>query len=514
MITGNIAGNFLDNPFFKTFITKLRPSYKLPPRNSKYANTLVPAEFDRVQLAVKKATNETDFLSMSSDGWTDVNGSRLINIIVHTPKPYLFNSINATSDAHDGVFICKVLSSEIEKLGPQKIVALVTDNAPNMKAAWKLINQSYPWIVCEGCKAHGVDLAAKDLCKLDFVSEIVNKCIEVAKFFRKTVPKLVLEELQRSTVGRSHVIPLPSNTRWSSTWRLLESIKKNESCLKSCIWLPKIVDDKELRKNMNRLTELRQILCEDRHFWKQLSLIEELLHPFKTAISSIEGSVVDVRKSYKIVETSFDKANEIATKFSADEMEEITEILDNRRDFCRSDLVHLLELLDPTERGQNLSAEEDEIAMMLLTNKILRNPVFAGRESQALVEIAQFKSKTGVFESRHWAWKAVENGRLEAVSFWPGFFSDTVLSTVFKSLQMIPVTSAASERNWSIRGAIHTDVRNRLAVETTSKLTYIKHNLILEHCDLFKIDRQRNAKEPNEEVFVEDDDDEIIIDDF
>jgi hypothetical protein len=53
-----------------------------------------------------------------------------------------------------------------------------------MKASWKLLEEKYPWIIFEGCKAHGVDLAAKDLCKLDFILEIINKCIDVSKFFR------------------------------------------------------------------------------------------------------------------------------------------------------------------------------------------------------------------------------------------------------------------------------------------------------------------------------------------
>jgi hypothetical protein len=57
---------------------------------------------------------------------------------------------------------------------------------------------------------------------------------------------------------------------------------------------------------------------------------------------------------------------------------------------------------------------------------------------------------------------ALKSGELDAMSFWAGFFGDTVLSTVFKSLQVIPITSASSERNWSIRGAIHTKVRNWL----------------------------------------------------
>jgi len=116
-VTGNIAANFLDNPFFKMFISKLRPSYKLPARNGKYSKTLVPAEFERVQKAVEKATNSADFLALSFDGWSDVSGSRLINVLVHTPKPYLYSTIDATVEEHTGEYICDLVAAEIEKLG-------------------------------------------------------------------------------------------------------------------------------------------------------------------------------------------------------------------------------------------------------------------------------------------------------------------------------------------------------------------------------------------------------------
>ena len=72
LITGNIAANFLDNPFFRQFIHKLRPSYKLPSRNEKFVNKLIPAEFERVHKAVEATTNGSDFLALSSDEWTDV----------------------------------------------------------------------------------------------------------------------------------------------------------------------------------------------------------------------------------------------------------------------------------------------------------------------------------------------------------------------------------------------------------------------------------------------------------
>ncbi len=127
-MTGNIAANFLDNAFFQLFIKALRPAYKLPARNGKYPNVLIPAEFGRVQQAVNKATASADFLALESDGWSDISGRRLINVIVNTPKPYLYSTINATLEEHTGQYICDLLAIEIEKLGKLLELNILIEN--------------------------------------------------------------------------------------------------------------------------------------------------------------------------------------------------------------------------------------------------------------------------------------------------------------------------------------------------------------------------------------------------
>jgi hypothetical protein len=183
MVTGNIAANFLDNPFLKELFRKLRPSYNLPSR-FQFSTGFLSSEYQRVESMVEKATNKADFLALTSDGWTDVSSNRLVNVVVHTPKPYLFATIDASMEEHTGAYICTLLAEKIEKLGPKKIIAVVTDNAANMKLAWRLLEEKYPWIIFDGCKAHFVDLAAKDFCKVDDVSAFINDCLKVAKFFR------------------------------------------------------------------------------------------------------------------------------------------------------------------------------------------------------------------------------------------------------------------------------------------------------------------------------------------
>jgi hypothetical protein len=144
--------------------------------------------------------------------------------------------------------------------------------------------------------------------------------------FSKTIPKSVLEETQNSAIGHSRLLILPVATRWFSNWTLLNSVKENEACLKSAIWSPKIVDNAEIKKKPERLSTLKHLLCEDTGFWANLALVEELLNPLKTAILAIEGSVIDVSKAFKVVESAFEKAVGIASKFSTEQKEEIVKV--------------------------------------------------------------------------------------------------------------------------------------------------------------------------------------------
>ena len=66
--------------------------------------------------------------------------------------------------------------------------------------------------------------------------------------------------------------------------------------------------------------------------------------------------------------------------------------MEARQEFCHSDLIHLLDLIEPNERGQNLTAQQIKAAMNLLTNKILKNPMFAGKEADVSLELINLTS--------------------------------------------------------------------------------------------------------------------------
>jgi hypothetical protein len=82
---------------------------------------------------------------------------------------------------------------------------------------------------------------------------------------------------------------------------------------------------------------------------------------------------------------------------------------------------------------------------------------------------------------------------MELSAWWAAWFGDSLLSKVALALRNIPLSAAATERNWSMRGAIHTKSRNRLKVSTASQITYIKQNSLIQHADLFKLKNRTEA---------------------
>lgn len=117
-----------------------------------------------------------------------------------------------------------------------------------------------------------------------------------------------------------------------------------------------------------------------------------------------------------------------------------------------------------------------------------------------MTEWAHWLAETGIFskDNRRYAWEATHT--MDGLTWWKAFFSDTLMAQVVQMLHNVPISAAPTERNWSLRGGIHTKLRNRMNVNTASQVTFIKHNLMLEHAHLFKPDRKAmQIDQPEEE---------------
>lgn len=129
----------------------------------KLSNKLLNIHYENFFQDVKENINNSYSLGLTCDGWTNVKGDSIINIIITTPKPIFYTSVDTKSKQYIGIYMKDIIINVFKKIGEFKFSTVVTYNATNMKVALNLIQNDYPHISCYGCVAHGLNLLVEDI---------------------------------------------------------------------------------------------------------------------------------------------------------------------------------------------------------------------------------------------------------------------------------------------------------------------------------------------------------------
>lgn len=423
-----------------------------------------------------------------SDGWTDVNGTALINIILTTPKPIFYKAIDPETEQHSGDYIFKILDDCIQDIGRSKILAVCTDNAANMKSAWRKIQEKYPEILTYGCVAHSLNLMAKDVLNLPTFSKVYTQAKKIIQFFRnKHLPRQVLRRIQLEKNGSEISLAAPSDTRWCAAAFSFESILKNKE------YLQQAVLDSMLRNSVDPL--VRRCVLDEDVFWPRLETTFQILKPISCSISEIESdtnSIVKVTPGIKNLESS---AEVYLKELNLETGREVRKIIEVRKKFLHHSAHLAAYLLHPKYRGEGCTESEIEEAIEFIV-KFSCDRNFD--EAIILQELAEYKAKMGFFEKKY-LWRAAES--TEPAIWWTAFCDSINLSTIATKILSLPASAASCERNWKVFSNTKTKKRNRLKVEKTEKLVSIKFNLELLKDDDFKhIDESDESPSHNASV--------------
>lgn len=89
-----------------------------------------------------RATWKKKGVSIVSDGWSDSQRRPLINFMAVSDGDAMFlKSIDCSGEIKDKHFIFHLLKEVIQKVGHDKVVQVITDNAANCKGAGQLIER-------------------------------------------------------------------------------------------------------------------------------------------------------------------------------------------------------------------------------------------------------------------------------------------------------------------------------------------------------------------------------------
>jgi Protein of unknown function (DUF 659) len=252
-------------------VNTLNPAYANSiPSSKALSGPLLDQKYNYCARHLEQILEASTNLTLVTDGWTNVRGEHITNFCIKAPsqKPFFYDSIVTSGTIQNAQGVAESVAVVLERLGPEKFISVITDNAPVMKAAWKIIMRKYSHISAYGCAAHCMNLLVKDILEDPDHIKIIKDSERIIKFVTNHhIVKAKYEDL-RKLAKVPHTLTMPVVTRWFSRYTSMSNL------LASKYVLTQLVDRdgdslKEIPSKTNSTPAIK--LIKSNEFWDQLS---------------------------------------------------------------------------------------------------------------------------------------------------------------------------------------------------------------------------------------------------
>lgn len=196
---------------------------------------------------------ESDGFVIVSDCWSNINHQHLVSFIIYVQgsNPFFYKMVDTSQFQMTAEKNAEIIIDVAVELGIAKWLAVVTDNAPVLQTAWKIIESRFPRVFACGCIAHELNSYLSDICKSfdgiqetlhdsKFLIKQVNYHTRINEKFEKTRKRLsVARKLQSPVATRfaTEFISGGSVLKNKSTFQTL--LDENEELIRDCLSLEK-----------------------------------------------------------------------------------------------------------------------------------------------------------------------------------------------------------------------------------------------------------------------------------
>ncbi|CAG8672883.1 16350_t:CDS:2, partial [Dentiscutata erythropus] len=235
VVSSGISFSAFDNPYFEDFTKILNSEYNSPRRNI-LALSVLDAEAANIILKIEKELSKAKNLTLCIDSWCSPLKHSIYAFVIMTNerKQYVYSLRDFSKFSHTANFNAEKMIEILEKVGPEKFIAITTDAESAMMAAKRQVIEKYPNILPIRCIAHHIQLISSSICKLPLVKKILSNCQSIVSFFKNSYcagAALREEIIFSSTVGGN--LKSMTKTRWSTAWDSCKSILRNEANIRS-----------------------------------------------------------------------------------------------------------------------------------------------------------------------------------------------------------------------------------------------------------------------------------------
>ncbi|XP_073422200.1 uncharacterized protein [Dendrobates tinctorius] len=439
----NSSFRLTENPHFINMVQSLRPGYS-PPSRADVAGKLLDQVYDREMEQCATAL-EGKIVNLSIDGWSNVHNDPIVCACITTEegKVFLAQTTDTSGNAHTAEFLQEVAVKAIttcEQKFKCLVRSLVTDNAANVSKMRRDLEEqggNTKLLITYGCSAHLLHLLAKYLS----VPEIKANVVEIAKYFRNN--HFAAAALKR--MGGTK-LTLPQDVRWNSVVDCFEQYIKNWPILMTlCEENRDKIDGTVTAKILN--------IGLKRNVERMLSFLK----PISQALNKIQENSCFIADAVEIWK---ELSEHLKTELHMDRIK--LQAVNKRMGQALTPAHFLANIVNIQYPGQNLSAEEEELAMTWVSSN----------HPSLMPTIINFRAKGEPFKKYMFAEDILR--KVTPVNWWKSLKRlDLETVQVMISLLTAVASSAGVERIFSSFGLIHSKLRNRLGPNKAGKLVFL-----------------------------------------
>lgn len=408
----------------------------------------------------------------------------IVNIIITTPEPVVYKSLNTTTNRHTGKYIAQLISDVIDSIGKNRCLGLVIDNPVAMKKAWQILQSDNRYenlpIAYYSCFCHTINLLIHDIVKLESFSTVKENAKKVVKTINNVhILKSILVNIQKSKNQVLGTLKMPVQTRWGLIVSCLKSIEQNKGCFQQLSW-------SENEHVIGKLGNIKMILL-DFVFWNKIKSMLILLKPIADWILKLESNhsfVSDVVYALNDINSLLTNNLPNIDFISDEEKESVLKVFKQRKNMALHPMHYAGSILDPRTQGTNLTTAEDIAGVEYIYN--VTKSLMKEQCGNIMTELVQYRSHEGLW-GKEFVW-SVELEQLNPFTWWRGICESSSISKIVTAILSLLCSSAATKRSFSTFSLIHTKKRNRLSNSRAEKFLFVHQNM-----NYLKIQKKRKT---------------------
>jgi hypothetical protein len=409
-----------------------------------------------------------------------------------TRKEYLYQLSDISEHSHTAEYLSSVIEKVIVDVGVNRISAIVSDNASNVRKAREIIHNKFPNIENVRCIAHCINLIACDIVKHNFGDRLLRRVNNLTTFFKNSHQansKLVQLINEKGIVGGG--LKSYCKTRWTTASESVNSVVNLQQILEEIV-----TNNRHLLTNDNIIR-----IIQTRNFFSDLRILKFVLEPLRKAVLALKARAATLADCFLSLVRLAAVLNKLPRSFNSGFRNHCVKVINERFNEFDDDKYITCFFLDPRFRSAALKKSSFKRIIKCIAS-IGQRLGFDFHEIDILLDqLQQYKEGKDPFDLE------LSFVKKSPLNWWKFIATDPepeLLPKVACHLFSICPNSATCERGFSTLGWLF-ERRLNLKLETLESMckliTYWKSNFKTE-LGYYGIDQRKNVRLSDDEINI------------